>query len=114
MYEIQTPEHKETKNPKGLIIVEPHIDKNFMIAYGDFSSLNIRAYNRAIKQILEDNGFNIFHQVNVDPSPKEPGYQAWEIFSSVNKKELTSLLPLIEKQAQKELAILKKLYPNEK
>ncbi|MDO8600813.1 MAG: hypothetical protein Q7R73_04415 [bacterium] len=80
----------------------PDGDKNYMVFFEGRTSDECIAYNIAIREILEREGFLPFHQVGVKPEGNnEPGYHAWEVWrKNVTKEKLESLLPEIAAKAQ--------------
>jgi len=85
-----------------LVIEEPELDKNFKISFVSQNENENAAYNRAISVVCEKNNINIFHQVG---SSEKTGYQAWEIWSKINKDALSLLIPEIQKKASDYLSI---------
>ena len=81
----------------GLSIVEPQMDKNFMISFEAEDENQNKVYNRAIQEICEEQKLNPFHQVG---SNTKTGYQAWEMWAEVDEETLERLIPEIHKKAK--------------
>lgn len=90
-----------------LMVIQPQMDKNFMIAFNTKNERLCRLYNSAISTILEKAGFRVFHQVGSDQSS---GYQAWELWSEVAQDQLESLLQDIHREAERNFESDKEMY----
>lgn len=80
-----------------ITIEEPRADKNFMISFEGTDSNQVKAYNRAIREICDEQRMNPFHQHG---SHDDVGYQAWEMWKSVDRGTLEELIPAIHKRAE--------------
>lgn len=100
------PEDKEVDQRVQLKIVEPHLDKHFMIGFECKTENECSAYNDAIRRVLEGVSLDPFHQIGASPDgPNKPGYHAWEVWKKVERKDLEALLPEIEEEAQRLLEL---------
>lgn len=92
---------KEKLKRLELVIVEPRMDKGYMIAFTSENKKITRVYNQAIKKVLEAHNLKMFHQVGVTPKSEDnPGYHAWEIWNQIDKQILEGLFEEIHKEAE--------------
>ncbi|RJO59642.1 hypothetical protein C4546_00950 [Candidatus Parcubacteria bacterium] len=100
----------QTENAAELVevnlqVVEPQVDKNYMVAYEGQTEAQCRAYNFAIREVLSSAGLKPFFQVG---SNNQPGYHAFECLEKCSPEQLSVLLPEIHKKAQAEFQALSK------
>jgi len=64
---------KEKPRKVELKIIEPHVNKNFMIGFNCRTKKECEAYNTAIRRVLEKEGLTVYHQVGSRPDdPNAP------------------------------------------